>query len=91
MKPAIELHIDQLVLDGFTRKESSIISHSMQSELHHLIENGHLENSFTQDSHQRNMHVNSITTQENMKPELVGQQIAQSIFYGLSTNNTDNN
>ncbi|TXE07849.1 hypothetical protein ES711_10480 [Gelidibacter salicanalis] len=90
MKPNIELNIDQLVLEGFSRNEALAISQSIQTELHQMIKNGNLENTFTEDFNQRNMHVNAISTSSNSRPESVGRQIAQSIFNGLSTNNLNN-
>ncbi len=90
MKPDIELNIDQLVLEGFSRNDAFAISQSVQTELHQLIEKGHLENTLTQDYHQQKKRLNTMSIRANSRPEGVGRQIAQSIFSGLSTNTANN-
>ncbi|CAH8296370.1 hypothetical protein EV196_11153 [Mariniflexile fucanivorans] len=90
MKPNIELNIDQLVLEGFSRNEAYAITQSLQAELHQLIENGRLENTLTQEYHQQKMTLNPISTLANTRPEGVGRQIAQSIFSSLIQNGNTN-
>jgi hypothetical protein len=90
VKPGIELNIDQLILEGFSRKEAYSISQSLKSELHRLIEKDRLENKFMQDHHQPTMTVNPIAAKPNTNSKNVGRQIAQSIFNGLSGNTVNN-
>lgn len=91
MNPNIELNIDQLVLEGFTRNEAFTISQSLQTELYQLIENSSLQSTLTQSYHQRKMNVNAISASLNTRPEGIGREIAHSIFNGLSATDTVNN
>lgn len=88
MKPNIELTIDKLVLEGFSRNEAFYIGQSVQAQLQHLIETNHSVNTFSENSQQRQLFTSPIQIKTTTRPENVGKQIAQSIYNGLSTNTT---
>lgn len=91
MKPNIDLTIDQLVLEGFSQRDAFYIGQSVQSRLQQLMEVNHLGISFTNGIHHQELLTKPMNINITSRPEKVGNQIAQSIYNGLSTSNNTKN
>ena len=86
MNPNIELHIDQLVLRGFSRNDAHYIGQSMKAELHRLITDRGLPSTFHTDLHQGRINTKPLQLKQTSSPEHTGRQIANTIYGGLSIN-----
>ena len=86
MKPNIELNIDELVLQGFSRNDAFYIGKAVEEELTRLIEAGELAAQFTQDTFLKRLEGKSFEFSASARPAKIGRQIARSIYSSISAN-----
>lgn len=81
----INLHIERLVLDGvnIAPGQRHLLQASVITELTQLLNNGGLANIFVESVALPRLSTNSIQLTDN-KPKQLGQQIAQSVYGGIS-------
>lgn len=81
----INLHIDRLVLDGVdvATGQRDILQTSVINELTQLLSNGSIAGNSLRGIGQRDLSPNAIQL-TNSKADKLGQQIAQSVFGGIS-------
>lgn len=85
MKPNIELHIEQLMLNGFSRRDAFYIGRAMEQELHRLISEGGIPPNFSGELHLPSLKVSDIQLRKSFSPERIGSQIAGSVHQGFLT------
>ena len=80
----IELHIEELVLEGFAVRDVSRITSAMQSELEQLVSRG---NDLTGIKNRNTAQIEggTIQIQPGATPETTGKQIAQNLYRGLAS------
>lgn len=78
----IELHIDQLILHGFSRRDAFYIKQSLQQELSRMIQKDGLPTHFQNEAHTRRMDAGEFRIQASAKPEVIGRQIAGQVYGG---------
>lgn len=81
--PNIDLNIDQLILQGFSKRDAFYIGQAMRQELTRLIQESDLPPGFNANAHFARLNAGSITVAAGAKPEFVGRQIAASVYAGL--------
>ena len=81
----INLHIERLVLDGINlnHHQRNQLQASVETELALLFAEGSLSPSFMQGAAMPKINVNAIQIRGN-DPTQLGQQIAQSVYGGIS-------
>lgn len=86
MNPNVELHIDQLILQGFSRNDAHYIGESMKAALQGLIANRGLPNTFQKNIQLRNLNTSPLQLKQTSSPEHIGRQIANSVYKEISIN-----
>ena len=86
MKPNVELHIDHLILEGFSRNDAHYIGESVKIELQRLIMDRGLPASFNSHTMNKNLTTPPLTIKNSSPPEQIGSQIAHSIYSGFTVN-----
>lgn len=82
----IELHIERLILDGFslTRNERGVVQQSVEAELTRLLANGGLSPTLKAGAALGHMRADPIHLGGGNNPTDLGQQIGQSVYEGIS-------
>lgn len=81
----INLHIERLILDGvnIAPSQRDLLQASVITELTRLLNNGGLADNIVEGAAFPRLSTNSIQLTDN-KPKQLGQQIAQSVYGGIS-------
>lgn len=81
----INLHIDQLVLDGFTLspRQRRQLQATVEAELGRLITENGLANSLHADNTVPTLTADAIQVSANPTPTRLGTQIAQAVYRGI--------
>lgn len=81
----INLHIERLVLDGIDvgSNQSKRLQASITSELTQLLSCGNIAPSLTSEATLKSVSASSIQLNDT-KQQILGQQIAQSVYGGIS-------
>lgn len=80
----IELHIEELVLHGFAPGDRSRIGEAVQQELTRLFVEQGVPRSLSQGGEIGRLDAGAFEMTTGTKAEVVGAQIAQAIYGGLS-------
>jgi hypothetical protein len=78
----IELHIEELVLHGFSPRERYAIGEAIQSELTRLFTEQGIHPSLRQGRIAR-LDGGSIQVKQGTKADAIGKQVAQSVYGGM--------
>jgi hypothetical protein len=81
----VALHIEELVLHGFSPGDRHAIAEGLQRELAHLLAERGLPPALAQGVDAPQISGLSFAVSGQTRPERVGSQIAQSIWGGLSS------
>lgn len=79
----IEIHIDQLVLDGVGRSDAAAVASALQRELGRLASKGGIPAAWRDGANLRQVDAGSLQTTAGARPEAVGVLIAQALHRGL--------
>jgi hypothetical protein len=83
MRPNIELEIEELILHGFGAGDRAQIGIAVQQELTRLLSEGGLPSGFGQGGEVPRLDGGTFNVDPGAKAEVVGIQIAQSIYGGF--------
>lgn len=83
-KPSIELHIEELVLDGFAPASREQIGAAVQQELARLLTEHGLPSALSTGREIDRLSAGAIHITSQSKPETTGNQVARSVFGGLN-------
>ena len=76
----VELHIEELVLDGFQSQDKQHIASAVQQELHRLLSEGQLPQSNRSISQ---LDGGTIHMESKATPQSTGHKIARKLYGGL--------
>lgn len=81
----VELHINQLVLDGFTLTphERALLRAAVEGELTRLLSEGGIGASWQSGGAVGSMRADSVHLPADNSPALIGEQIARSVYSGI--------
>lgn len=79
----IELHIEELVLHGFEKRDRYRIAEAMQTELARLGAQKSLTPKLQIAPNVEKVDAGSFSLHANAKPEMIGRQIARNVYQGL--------
>ncbi len=82
-KRNIELHIEELVLDGFPSHDKNHIASAVQQELHSLLSHGNLPKRLTRNNNITRLDGGTIQMEPKVNAESTGSKIARSLYGGL--------
>lgn len=82
LKPqAVELHIEELILDGFPRRDRHSIGDAVERELSRLISEQGLSASSLEVDH---LNAGAFKASPNARPQALGTQIAGKVYRGIA-------
>ncbi|PYP84920.1 MAG: hypothetical protein DMG65_21615 [Candidatus Angelobacter sp. Gp1-AA117] len=84
--PSVELHIEELLLRGFSPRDRFAISDAIEHELTRLIGNGGIAGINAGMAIQR-LAGGRFKVAQGMRPGAVGRQIAQTLYRGITPAN----
>jgi len=79
----INIHIEELVLDGFPVSDQNRITAALQQELHRLLGQGELPVMLRRDGSVVRLDGGTVRLESGATPETMGKQVAQSLYGGL--------
>ncbi|GAC1356121.1 MAG: hypothetical protein NVS4B11_00440 [Ktedonobacteraceae bacterium] len=79
----IELHIEELVLHGFSSADRHAIGEAVQRELTRLLTEQGIHPAMTQGHEAARVKGGTFNMQQGAKADTVGTQVAQSVYGGL--------
>ena len=79
----IELHIEELVLHGFARKDQGRIQWAVEQELTRLLTEQGVPPSLSQTNEIQRLNGGSFNVRAEMGVEAIGSQVAQAIYGGM--------
>jgi hypothetical protein len=79
----IELHIEELVLHGFARKDQARIQRVIEQELTRLFTEQGIPASLSQSNEIQQLQGGSFNVRAGMGVEAIGSQVAQAIYGGM--------
>jgi hypothetical protein len=79
----IELHIEELVLDGFAARDRYLIAEAIERELTRLFTEQRMALGSAEPIAMTRLDGGSINVRPGAKPETIGAQLAQAIHGGL--------
>ena len=81
----IELHIERLILDGFslTRSQGGLVQHAVEAELTRLLADAGLSPTLQAGAALAYVPASAIELGSGNNPTDLGQQIAQSVYGGI--------
>ena len=83
MTPRISVHIGELILDGFPRRDGRAIGEAVQQHLVQLFSERGVPAAMQQSSEMPRVDAGSVSIGAGAKPAAVGTQIANAV-YGVS-------
>jgi hypothetical protein len=81
--PSIQLHIEELVLHGFSNGDRHRLAEAMQGELAQLLADPITRASLAAPRETARLDGGSFRVAANSKPEAIGAQVARSLQLGL--------
>jgi hypothetical protein len=81
--PEIELHIDELVLDGFAHADRYRIGDMFERELSRLLSEGGVPSSLVEGGVRAHLDAGACQVAAGSTPEQFGAQVAQAVYGGL--------
>lgn len=88
MQPNIELHIEELVLHGFTGYGAYHIAEAVEREITRLLQERGLPPSFSMETNVEHLNAVNFNMQQNDKAASIGNSIAKSVYQGLQNENS---
>jgi hypothetical protein len=82
-EPSVELHIDELVLHGFTTSDRYAIGDAVEGELARLFEKQGVPNSLRSESTADEIKGATFIAAQHAKPHAIGRQIASAVYQGF--------
>lgn len=79
----IELHIEELVLDGFPSQDKQHIASAVQQELHSLLSQGQLPQGLTRNNNIARLDGGTIQMEPKATSQSTGHKIARKLYGGL--------
>ncbi len=83
MKHKVDLHIEELVLDGFSPGDRYRIGEVVELELTRLITEQGIPSSLSRDGELARMNGGTFNVSPNSRAEVIGGQVAQSVYQGF--------
>jgi hypothetical protein len=83
MKPDIELHIEELVLHGFSNYNKYQIGQAVEREISRLLQEQGLPGTLSRHINFEHIDAGTFTLRPDSKAEIVGNNIANSVFKPL--------
>jgi hypothetical protein len=83
LEPSVELHIEELVLHGFTPADRDPIRQAIQTELGRLFVEQGLPRTLTRDSERSHMDAGGFQLAAHPKADTIGRQIARTLYDGF--------
>lgn len=83
MKPRIELHIEELVLEGFSPRDRHRIGEAVEAELTRLLEERGVPGSIKSGGEIESINGGSFEVAPGSRAEKVGSQVAKAVYGGL--------
>jgi len=80
----VELHIEELVLHGFSSRDRYAIAAAVEQTLSQLFAVHGVPYSFTESSEQARLDAGAFNIAPRANSEVIGSQIAQSVHRGLT-------
>ena len=82
--PAVQVHIDELVLHGFAPADQHRIADAVQAELAHLFAEQGISATLRQGGAANRLQGNAINITPTMRGETIGAQVARSVYGSLN-------
>ncbi len=82
--PRVEVTVDEFVLHGFQRADRYTIGDAFQQELERMFAEADFRSSFRQDADLPRLDAGRISLPVQVRPSLVGAQVAQALFGSLN-------
>ncbi len=79
----IELHIEELVLNGFKHSDRYEIGEAVERELTQLFKEQGIPPSFSRDGDTARLDAESFKMGDNSKAPMIGAQVAQAVYGGF--------
>ncbi len=79
-EPSIELHIEQLVLDGFAPGDRYTVGDAVERELARLLGKEGIPISLRSESQADELRGEAFNAAHDMKPPMIGRQIATAVY-----------
>lgn len=79
----VEIHIEELLLEGFSHGDRHRIAEAVQGELHRLVSENPSQFAEAEGRNIDQLDAGSFHYAQTMKPETIGQNVARSIHKGL--------
>lgn len=83
MHPNLQLHIEELILHGFAARDRDRISAAIQQELTRLFTEQGIPPTLAQGGQIAQLNGGTFNVTAGTRPDIVGTQIAQSIYGGF--------
>jgi hypothetical protein len=83
-QPSVELHIEELVLDGFAPGDRYVIGEAVQRELALLFGEQGVPSLLRSDNATDEIRGATFNAAHNAKPRAIARQIAQAVYQGFS-------
>jgi hypothetical protein len=87
--PRVEVHIDELVLDGFERNHALRIGDALPTALARLLEERGAPSNLAQSGDVEEVDGGTIRLAPGMRPEHIGERVGVSVYEGLRRSNPD--
>lgn len=84
MKPSIDLHIEELVLHGFSRADRYRIAEAIEHELVQLFSKQEIPPALLLGGEIAYLDGRAFQVQPGTRPDTIGAQVAQALYGGLS-------
>jgi len=82
---SVELHIEELVLHGFSPSDRFAISDAVERELARLLADRGVSTSLRSENATDEIRGATFNTAQNAKPPAIGRQIAQAVYQGFGS------
>jgi hypothetical protein len=79
----VYFEIEELVLDGFTGQDESLVVKGLKEELTRLLSEGKLEDNFKKNKNIERLDGGIIQTRNGLSGGEIGKQIAQNLYGGM--------
>jgi hypothetical protein len=80
---SIELHIEELILDGFEQGDKQRIAEAVERELTNLFAKKGIPASLTESNEIRHLDGGVFHAKPDSKPEIIGAKVAQAVYGGM--------
>ncbi len=84
VRPNVNLHIEELVLEGFAPADRHLIGAAVESELARLFAEQGVPPNLNQSASVATLDGGSFNVASGAKPQAVGENVARSVFGGLN-------